>query len=335
MTMNNDFSRRRFIQTLLTGVLMGPAVLKTQASQTGEIPTRLLGNTGERVSIIGFGGWDLGFIDENLAVRMIHEGVDKGITFIDNAWEYNRGKSEEVVGKALKSGNLRNKVYLMTKVCARDYKGAKRHLEDALRRMQTDRIDLVQFHSIQYEGDKERIFDPDDGALKAVLEAQKEGKLRHVGFTGHRHPDIHLGMMNMPLEWDAVQMPLNIMDAHFNSFQQKVLPVANKRNIGVLGMKSLTGGFDRISSRVNVNAELCRRYSLSLPISSLVCGMQNLEEMRSDIAIARNFKSLTEEKINELLDMSEQAGKTGEPELYKDPASFYGCSYHSAVLENE
>jgi len=333
--MKNNHSRRDFIRTLMAGVLMGPAVLKSQASENSEIPTRLLGNTGERISIIGFGGWDLGFIDENLAIRMIHEGVEKGITFIDNAWEYNRGKSEEVVGKALKSGNLRNKVYLMTKVCARDYKGAKRHLEDALRRMQTDHIDLVQFHSIQYEGDKERIFDPNDGAFKAIREAQKEGKLRHIGFTGHRHPDIHMGMLNMPFQWDAVQMPLNIMDAHFNSFQQKVLPVANERNIGVLGMKSLTGGFDRISSRVNVNAELCRRYSLSLPVSSLICGMQNRGEMEMMIDIARNFKPLTEEKIIALLDKSEQAGRTGEPELYKNPASFYGCSYHSSVLENE
>ena len=333
--MENSHSRRDFIRTLMTGVLMGPVVLKTQASQNDEIPTRLLGNTGERISIIGFGGWDLGYIDENLAIRMVHEGVDKGITFIDNAWEYNRGNSEEVVGKALKSGNLRDKVFLMTKVCARDYKGAKQHLEDALRRMQTDRIDLVQFHSIQYEGDKERIFDPDDGALKAILEAQEEGKLRHIGFTGHRHPDIHMGMLNMPFEWNAVQMPLNVMDAHFNSFQQKVLPVANKRNIGVLGMKSLTGGFDRISSRINVSAELCRRYSLSLPVSTLICGMQNRDEMGMMIDIARNFKPLTENKINELLDMSEQAGKTGEPELYKNPASFYGCSYHSTILENE
>lgn len=314
---------------------MGPTVLKSQAAQTDEIPTRILGNTGERISIIGFGGWDLGYIDENLAIRMVHEGVDKGIKFIDNAWEYNRGKSEEVVGKALKSGNLRDKVFLMTKVCARDYEGAKRHLEDALRRLQTDHIDLVQFHSIQYDGDKERIFDPDNGALKAILEAKKEGKLQYIGFSGHRDPEIHLGMLNMPFEWNSVQMPLNVMDAHFKSFQHKVLPVANKRNIGVLGMKSLTGGYDRISSRINVNAELCRRYSLSLPVSTLICGMQNRNEMQMMIDIARNFKPLTEEKINDLLDISEKAGKSGEPELYKDPSSFYGCSYHSAVLENE
>jgi predicted aldo/keto reductase-like oxidoreductase len=293
-----------------------------------------LGKTGEQVSIVGFGGWDLGFIDEKLAIRMMHEGIEAGITFIDNAWEYNQGRSEEVVGKGLKSGNLRDKVFLMTKVCARDYEGAKRHLEDALRRLQTDRIDLVQFHAIQYDGDRQRIFDPENGALKAIMEAKKEGKLRYIGFTGHRDPQIHLDMLNMPFEWDAMQMPLNIMDAHFNSFQKRVLPVANDRNIAVLGMKSLVGDFDRISSRVQVNAELCRRYSLSLPVSSLVCGMQNFEEMQMMIDIARDFKPLTEEKINELLDKATVAAKTGEAEFYKDSAKGYGCSYHTKVLRD-
>jgi uncharacterized protein len=332
--MKYEFTRRDFIQTLLTGVLLGPVVLKTQAFNVSGLPTRALGKTGEQVSIVGFGGWDLGFIDEKLAIRMMHEGIEAGITFIDNAWEYNQGRSEEVVGKGLKSGNLRDKVFLMTKVCARDYEGAKRHLEDALRRLQTDRIDLVQFHAIQYDGDRQRIFDPEKGALKAIMEAKKEGKLRYIGFTGHRDPQIHLDMLSMPFEWDAMQMPLNIMDAHFNSFQKRVLPVANDRNIAVLGMKSLVGDFDRISSRVQVNAELCRRYSLSLPVSSLVCGMQNFEEMRMMIDIARDFKPLTEEKINELLDKATVAAKTGEAEFYKDSAKGYGCSYHTKVLRD-
>jgi len=332
--MKYEFTRRDFIQTLLTGVLLGPVVLKTQAFNVSGVPTRALGKTGEQVSIVGFGGWDLGFIDEKLAIRMMHEGIESGITFIDNAWEYNQGRSEEVVGKGLKSGNLRDKVFLMTKVCARDYEGAKRHLEDALRRLQTDRIDLVQFHAIQYDGDRQRIFDPEKGALKAIMEAKKEGKLRYIGFTGHRDPQIHLDMLSMPFEWDAMQMPLNIMDAHFNSFQKRVLPVANDRNIAVLGMKSLVGDFDRISSRVQVNAELCRRYSLSLPVSSLVCGMQNFEEMRMMIDIARDFKPLTEEKINELLDKATVAAKTGEAEFYKDSAKGYGCSYHTKVLRD-
>lgn len=330
--MKNEHSRRDFIKALMAGVLLGPAVLKTQANTPGGIPTRMLGNTGERVSIVGFGGWDLGYIDEKLAIRMIHEGVDEGITFIDNAWEYNQGDSEKVVGKAVKQGNLRDKVFLMTKVCARDYEGAKRHLEDALRRLQTDHIDLVQFHSIQYDGDKEKIFDPEDGALKAIKEAQNEGKLKYIGFSGHRDPEIHLAMLDMPFEWNSVQMPLNIMDAHYNSFQKKVLPVALEKNIAALGMKSLVGGFKRISSRINVSPELCRHYSLSLPVSTLICGMQNRSEMQMMINIARDFKPLTEEKIDELLDISSAAAKNGEPEAYKDPTSGYGCSYQARVL---
>ncbi len=333
--MEHKFSRKDFIRTLMTGVLMGPAVLKTQAFRSSGIPTRALGNTGERVSIVGFGGWDLGYINENLAIRMIHEGVDEGITFIDNAWEYNQGRSEEVVGKALKQGNLRDKVFLMTKVCARDYEGAKRHLEDGLRRLNTDMIDMVQLHSIQYDGDRERISDPDNGALRALIEGREEGKLRYIGFTGHRDPQIHLGMLNLPFEWDAVQLPLNIMDAHYNSFQKRVLPILNERNIAALGMKSLTGGFSRISEKVNVSAELCRRYALSLPVSTLICGMQNHEEMQLMIKIARNFKPLTEEKINELLDMSMAAATDGAPERYKDPSSGYGCSYHTRILREE
>jgi uncharacterized protein len=333
--MKHEFSRRDFIQTLLTGILLGPVVLRTQASSVNGLPTRALGKTGERVSIVGFGGWDLGFIDDKLAVRMMAEGVDAGITFIDNAWEYNQGRSEQVVGKGLKEGNLRNKVFLMTKVCARDYKGAKLHLEDALRRMNTDMIDLVQLHAIQYDGDRERIFDPENGALKALIEGKKEGKLRYIGFTGHRDPKIHLDMLSMPFEWDTVQMPLNIMDAHYNSFQKQVLPVVNQREIAALGMKSLVGDFERISSRVPVSAELCRHYALSLPVSTLICGMQNFDEMKMMIDIARDFKPLTEDKINEMLDKAALASKNGEAEYYKDSSHGYGCSYHTKVLKEE
>lgn len=330
--MKHEFSRREFIQTLMAGVLLGPAVLQSQASNAGGIATRLFGKTGERVSIIGFGGWDLGFIDEKLAIQMVHRGVGEGINFIDNAWEYNKGRSEEVVGKAVASGKLRDKVFLMTKVCARDYEGAKRHLEDSLRRLKTDHIDLVMLHSIQYEGDRDRIFDPDNGALKALVEARKAGKLKYIGFSGHQKPEVHLDMLNMPFEWDAVLMPLNIMDAHYNSYQKTVLPVVLDRKIAAMGMKSLVGGFSRISQKVNVSAELCRWYSMSLPVSTLVCGWQNMEEMQLCLNIARDFKPLTEAKIEELLDLSKTAAADGATEFYKDGSKGYGCSYHSRVL---
>jgi uncharacterized protein len=333
--MKHEFSRRDFIQTLMAGVLLGPVVLQSQATNSGGISTRLIGKTGERVSIIGFGGWDIGFIEEKLAIQMIHRGVDAGINFIDNAWEYNKGRSEEVVGKAVASGKLRNKVFLMTKVCARDYEGAKRHLEDSLRRLQTDYIDLVMLHSIQYNGDRERVFDPDNGAVKALVEARKAGKLKYIGFSGHQNPQVHLDMLNMPFEWDAVLMPLNIMDAHYNSYQKKVLPVLLDRNIAALGMKSLVGRFERITDKMNVSAELCRWYSMSLPVSTLVCGWQNMDEMQLCINIARDFKPLTEAKIGELLALSKNPATDGATEFYKDSSKGYGCSYHSSVLREE
>ncbi|TVQ03030.1 MAG: aldo/keto reductase [Balneolaceae bacterium] len=333
--MKHDFTRREFIQTLMAGLAMAPNLSLFQSSNNGVIPTRLMGKTGERISMIGFGGWDLGFIDEKLAIEMIHRGVDQGITFIDNAWEYNRGRSEEVVGKAIKTGNLRDKVFLMSKVCARDYEGAKHHLEDGLRRLQTDCIDLVMLHSIQYDGDRERVFDPENGAVKALINARNEGKLRYIGFSGHRDPQIHLNMLDMPFEWDAVLMPLNIMDAHFNSFQKRVLPVLLDREIAPLGMKSLVGRFNRISERVDVSAELCRRYSMSLPVSTLVCGWQNMDEMQLCIDIARDFEPLTESKIEELLASSKNPAADGVAELYKDSSSGYGCSYHSRVLREQ
>lgn len=333
--MKHEFSRREFIQTLMSGVLLGPVVLQSQASNAGTIPTRLLGKTGERVSIIGFGGWDIGFIDEKLAIQMIQRGVGEGINFIDNAWEYNKGRSEEVVGKAIALGKMRDKVFLMTKVCARDYVGAKRHLEDGLRRLQTDHIDLVMLHSMQYNRDLERVFDPENGAVRALVEARKAGKLKYIGFSGHQNPQVHLDMLAMPFEWDAVLMPLNIMDAHYNSYQKKVLTVVLDRNIAALGMKSLVGRFSRISEKVNVSAELCRWYSMSLPVSTLVCGWQNMDEMQLCINIARDFKPLTETKIEELLDVSKAAAADGATEFYKDSSKGYGCSYHSQILREE
>ncbi len=331
--MENKYSRRDFIQTLMAGVLMFP--VENQTTSNGLIPLRPLGKTGEKVSMIGFGGWDLGFIDEKLAIRMIHQGVDAGITFIDNAWEYHNGRSEEVVGKAVAMGRMRDKVFLMSKVCARDYQGAKRHLEDGLRRLKTDRIDLVMLHSIQYDGDGERVSDPENGAVKALVEARKEGKLKYIGFSGHRDPEIHLEMLNMPVEWDSMLLPLNIMDAHYNSFQKKVLPILLDRQIAPLGMKSLVGRFNRITERINVSAELCRWYVMSLPVSTLVCGWQNINQMQLCIDIARDFKPLTSSKIEELLDLSETPGSDGASEYYKDGNRGYGCSYHAGILREQ
>lgn len=329
-------TRREFVNTVMAGVALSPFIMSMQRNSSNGIPTRPLGKTGVQVSIIGYGGWDsvANKTDEE-SVKLMHYALYQGITFWDNAWEYHDGRAETVMGKALSDSSRRDKVFLMTKVCARDYKGVKRQLEESLKRLRTDRIDLYQCHAIQYPGDGQRIFDPENGGLKALLEARKEGKIRFIGFTGHRDPKIHLEMINMPFEWDTVQMPLNIMDAHYNSFQKQVVPVLMKKNTGILGMKSLAGQDARIPRDLNVSVELCRRYSLSLPVSSLVCGMQTLEEIDKDIAIARNFKPLTETEVNNLLNISQEPSKTGKIEEYKNPKGFYGCSYHAHVLEGE
>ena len=335
--MSITFNRREFIQTLMAGVALGPAILSSQRYSSAGLPTRLLGNTGEHISIIGLGGWDSAYpgISDKDSIALIREAADSGITFFDNAWEYNRGRSEEMVGRALSEGGRREKVFMMTKVCARDYNGARQHLHESLQRLRTDHVDLVQFHSIQYPGDPQRIFDPENGGLKFLLEAKKEGKLRYIGFSGHMYPEKHLEMLNMPFDWDTVQMPLNVMDAHYNSFQKQVLPVLLKKNIGVLGMKSLAAQNARIPRELNVSVELCRRYALSLPVSTVICGIQNIDELHTTLNVARDFKPLTEGQINELLDKAKEPAKDGHIEQYKNPKAYFGCSWQSKILESE
>lgn len=326
-------SRREFVNTIMAGVALSPFIMSMQRHSAVGLPTRPLGKTGQQVSIIALGGWDsVANKTDDESIKLMHEALEEGITFWDNAWEYHNGRSEEVMGKALAQSSRRDKVFLMTKVCARDYEGAKKQLDESLRRLKTDRIDLYQCHAIQYPGDGKRIFDPENGALKALKEAKKAGKIRFIGFTGHREPKIHLDMIDMPYGWDSVQMPLNIMDAHYSSFQKEVLPVLLNKKIAILGMKSLAGQDGRIARELNVNAELCRRYSLSLPVSALVCGIQTREELHLDLKIARNFKPLTEAEVNSLLDISREPAKSGEIEQYKNPKGFYGCSYHSNQL---
>jgi uncharacterized protein len=329
-----DQSRRQFVKKLMAGIAMTPAILSQQAYSSAGIPTRPLGKTGERVSIIGYGGWD--FIQKKTeieSIRHLHEAVDGGITFMDNAWEYNRGKSEEVMGKALSQGGYRKKVFLMTKVCARDYKTGVAQISESLQRLQTDHVDLLQVHSIQYPGDPQRVFDPENGVMKAILEAKKAGKTKYIGFSGHMFPEMHLEMINnMSMDWDAVQLPLNILDAQYNSFQKQVLPLLNQKGIAPLGMKSLGAQNGRIAGDLNISADLCRRYTMSLPVATTICGIQTFEELREDLARAQNFKPLTEDDINRMLDLSKVAASNGHIEAYKDMTKGFGCSHHSKVL---
>jgi predicted aldo/keto reductase-like oxidoreductase len=285
--------------------------------------------------IVGYGGWDC-VVNKTDAegIAMMHEAADSGFTFFDNAWEYNEGRSEVLMGKAFESPSRREKIFLMTKVCARDYAGFQKQFHESLKRLRTDHVDLLQFHAIQYEDDPKRIFDPEKGALKGALEAKKAGKLRFLGFSGHMYPEKHLEMIGMPHPWDTVQMPLNIMDAHYKSFQKQVLPEARKRGIGVLGMKSLAGQDARIPRDLKVSVELCRRYAMSLPVTTTICGMQTPAELRQMLEIARGFKPLTAEAVEELLKVSREPAQDGHIEVYKDRASGYGCSYHDKVLRS-
>ncbi len=324
----HDTTRREFLKAAaaaLAAAQFGSTVLAAQADSPAGLPTRPLGKTGQRVSIIALGGWDIGTAQEPDAISIMHEAIDNGLTFFDNCWDYHDGKSEEVMGKALASGGRRDKVFLMTKVCAREYQGALKHLDDSLRRLRTDRLDLWQFHGIQWKDDPELIF-ADKGALKAALEAKKAGKVRFIGFTGHKAPAFHAAMLKMPFEWDTVQMPLNLLDAHYHSFQQSILPTCAGRQIGAIGMKALGSQDGRIPRELGISAEFCRRYVLSLPISALVCGIQSVKNLRQDLAIARGFKPLTPEDVKGLLAKSREPAADGKIEQYK--VGNYGCDWH-------
>ncbi len=318
-------SRREFLEVALVGLALGRSMVQAQEASPAGLPTRPLGKTGQRVSIICLGGWDIGAVREDKeAIAIMQEAVDNGLTFFDNCWDYHRGRSEELMGRALAEGHRRHKVFLMTKVCGRDYRTARQNLEDSLRRLRTDYIDLWQFHGIRWDDDPELIF-AENGALKYALEAQKEGKVRYLGFTGHQNPRFHLAMLDKPFEWATVQMPTNVLDAHYESFQHRVLPVCVERGIGVIGMKALCSQGGRLVRELGVPAPLLRRYALSLPISSLVCGIQSRENLRQDLEMARNFQPLAEEEIRELLNKAAGPASTGQIEQYK--VGNYGCDW--------
>lgn len=301
----------------LSGVAWGD-----QEVNFGGIPTRVLGRTGERVAIVGMGGAHIGAADDQEAIAILQEAVDEGMTFFDNAWDYGRGRCEELMGKAL-AGGRREKVFLMSKNCNRDYQGSMQHLEESLRRLQTDYLDLWQFHEVNYQDAPARIFD--EGGMKAALEAKKAGKVRFIGFTGHKDIDLHADMLRRSDEWDTCQMPINILDAHYRSFQKNILPLCNQRNIGAIGMKALAGG--RLPNTLGIDASLCRRFSLTLPISTLVCGIQSRENLHQDLAVARGFTPLTQEELLAFLERTEEAGKTGEHEQFKTTNRYDG-PYH-------
>jgi uncharacterized protein len=296
----------------------------TSASATG-IPRRVLGRTGQQVSIICLGGWHIGAVkDEKEAIRIMHAAIDEGVNFFDNAWDYHDGRSEEVMGKALAMDGRRNKVFLMTKNCERDYKGSMKDLDESLRRLKTDRLDLWQFHEMVYDNDPDWVFEK--GGLKAALEAQKAGKVRFIGFTGHKDPRIHLKMLAKPHNWDSAQMPINVMDAHYRSFQKEVVPVCLKKNVGVIGMKGLAGGHPegRLLSKAGLTVDECYRFCLSLPVATQVVGINTMEHLKQDVAIARSFKPMPDAEKNALLSRVKDVAGDGRHELFKSTKVFDG-----------
>ena len=326
-------TRRQFVGGALATVAMSTlteSVLSETRTSSSGISTRPLGKTGERVSILCLGGSHIGDIkDADEAARIMHEAMDQGITFFDNAWDYHGGWSEEAMGRALAKDGRRKKVFLMTKNCERDYDGSKKHLEDSLRRLRTDYLDLWQFHETNYDNDPDWVFEK--GGIKAAIEAQKAGKVRYLGFTGHKDPRIHLKMLSKPHPWDTAQMPINILDFHYRSFQKEVLPVCLQKGVGVLGMKSLGGGHDkgRIVANTGLTAQQCIRYSLSLPIASLVVGINSWRDVKQDLEIARSFKPMEESEKTRLLASIGQVATDGRYELFKSSSRHDGPHHRS------
>src|ERR1700686_5316866 len=332
MAANHDpaVSRREFLgmtaaSLFMAGSLSGAAKPDTRPDTRNGMPYRTLGRTGEKVSLIGLGGYHLGNqSDPEESIRIIRTGIDEGINFLDNCWDYNNGESEIRMGKALRDG-YRQKAFLMTKIDGRNKATAANQINDSLKRLQTDHVDLLQFHEVIRDTDPDRIFAA-GGALEAVLEAKKAGKLRYIGFTGHKSPDIHLKMLSTAsahqFTFDSVQMPLNVMDHHFNSFEAKVLPVLQKQNIGVLGMKPMGDPFI-LQSKTVTPAE-CLHYAMNLPTSVVITGCDSLKILQQALDAARSFQPMGKQEVAALLAKTAKAAQSGEFEMYKTSHHFDG-----------
>jgi aryl-alcohol dehydrogenase-like predicted oxidoreductase len=323
---NPGISRRGFLGFAAASVFFaGAEQHPTPLESKNGIPYRTLGRTREKVSLVGLGGYHLGKQeDPQESIRIIRTGLDEGINFLDNCWDYNGGESEIRMGNALRDG-YRQKAFLMSKIDGRTKAAATSQINESLRRLQTDRIDLLQFHEVIRDTDPDRIFGQ-GGALQAVLEAQKAGKIRYIGFTGHKSPDIHLQMLATASKhgftFDAVQMPLNVMDAHFNSFEKKVLPVLLKDDIGVLAMKPMGDHF--ILESKTATAVECLHYAMNLPTSVVITGCDSLPILEQALQAGRSFHPLDSSQLAALLAKTAQAAEAGQFELYKTSHHFDG-----------
>lgn len=298
---------------------------------------RTLGKTAEKVSAIGVGGWHLGLphVDEQTAIRIVRSALDRGINFLDNSWDYNAGESEKRMGKALAEG-YRDKAFLMTKIDGRSKRAALDQLHESLRRLKVDCIDLVQHHEVIRHEDPHRIFD-DDGAQAALLEARASGKLRYIGFTGHKDPSVHLHMLAVAeragFSFDAVQMPLNVMDAHYRSFAREVLPELVRRDIGVLGMKSMANG---ILLRSNTVSPIeCLHYALNLPTSVVITGIDSMAILEQAFEAAATFRPMGKAELDALLARTAGAASGGQYEPFKTSSIFDSTAQNPEWLGEE
>jgi uncharacterized protein len=297
----------------------------------GEMLYRQLGATGVEVSLIGMGGYHLGQANlaEDEAVRLVHEGLDRGINFLDNSWDYNGGRSEERMGKALSQGGYRQKAFVMTKINGRTKQAAATQIDESLSRLKVDHIDLLQHHEVIRYEDPDRIFH-EGGAMEAVVAAKQAGKIRFIGFTGHKDPHIHLYMLEVAqkhgFHFDTVQMPINIMDAHFRSFSQLVVPEAVKQQIGVLGMKCF--GFGIILKSGVVEPIDCLHYSLNLPVSVQITGIDSRMLLNQAFAAVKSFKPMDEAAVATLISKTQEVALNGNYEPFKTTAHFDGTATH-------
>lgn len=342
MTENNnplfDWKRREFLKRvgmIGAGVALTDLVLQNidldkaiaatpPPTASGTVSKRKFGRANIEVSALALGGYHIGMVKTQAdATRLVHEAMDAGVTFIDNAWEYNDGKSEQWAGVALQ--DRRDKAFLMTKVCThgRNAKVAMQQLEQSLRRLKTDYIDLWQVHEVIYDNDPALHF-AKGGVIEALERAKKEGKVRYVGFTGHKDPAIHLKMLSYNFPFDACQLPLNCFDANFRSFEQQVLPELNKRGIAVIGMKSMGGGGEPVKKGV-ITPQEALRYAMSLPVTTTVSGIDSLQMLRQNLSVARGFKPMNTEQLQALRDKFATFAADGRFELYKTSKKYDGA----------
>lgn len=334
-TLRDELSRRSFLKSAAlvgAGTLAArqaaaaqPQELTMPQNTTGsQVPRRPFGKTGQQISVLGVGGFHLGSAkDQGEVNAIVGTAIDAGINFFDNAWDYHQGESEERLGEALKG--KRDQVILMTKVCThgRDKSVAMQQLEQSLRRLKTDHLDVWQIHEVVYYNDPDLIFRP-DGAIEALALAKQQGKVRMVGFTGHKHPDIHLKMLSHDFPFDTVQMPLNPFDANFRSFQQHVLPEANRRGISVFGMKSL-GGSGEFVSHGAITVKDALRYAMSLPVATTISGMDSLGVLQQNLEIARNFQPMTREEMRAVEAKCAKWAADGRYERFKTTVMYDGA----------